>query len=434
MLTRVAVRDNTGRAGRRWRAALAGAHILSGCLLLACGGAAPDSAEEVDVDAPAPDSFPVFALDPSWPAPLADADAPWPDLERNATSVAVDPRDHVWMMQLPTPEELAAEAAGGPAVPRVFEFDPAGNVLRSWGGPGGGVWMLPPDPEMPYPSGTPAEHGMFVDHGNNVWVTGNGHVALKFSPEGELLLQVGEPGRTNGSNDTALLGNSCELTVDPARNELYVADGYNNRRVIVFDADTGEYRRHWGAYGDPPVDFELTADGLYTDESEMYVPGAPPQRQLLAVHCVRVSNDGLVYVCDRQRNRVQIFERDGSFVDEFPVAPDTPADLGFPVGVDGVRFGSASTIGFSADPAQRYLYVGDNMNAAIWVYRRRDLELLGSLATNPSANHYLSVDSAGNIYNSGLQKFVFQGVRRAPAPRGSDRRALLRSGGPPAAQ
>ena len=141
--------------------------------------------------------MPVFELDPSWPAPLADADAPWPDPDRNATSVAVDPRDHVWMMQLPTPEEFEAEMAGGPQVPRVFEFDPAGNVIRSWGGPEtSDAWMLPPDPDMPYPSGTPAEHGMFVDHGNNVWVTGNGHVALKFSPDGELLLQVGEPGQT----------------------------------------------------------------------------------------------------------------------------------------------------------------------------------------------------------------------------------------------
>ena len=388
----------------RRRARPGGASILSICWLAACAGgpAAPAEAQQ-----------PVFELDPSWPAPLADPDAPWPDLDRNATSVAVDPRDHVWMMQLPAPDELDAEAAGGPHVPRVFEFDPAGNVVRSWGGPGtSAVWMQPPPPGVPYPSGTPAEHGMFVDHDNNVWVTGNGHVALKFSPAGELLLQVGELGRTNGSNDTALLGNSCELTVDPAANELYVADGYNNRRVIVFDARTGEYRRHWGAYGDRPVDFELLDNGLYADDSELYAPDGPPQPQLLAVHCVRVAADGLVYVCDRQRNRVQVFRRDGAFVAEFPVAPDTPAELGFPAGVGAVNFGSASTIGFSADAAQQFLYVGDNMNDAIWIYRRSDLELLGSIATGRAANHYLSVDSAGNIYNSGLQKFAFRGVRQ----------------------
>ena len=411
MLTRVAVRDNTGWTGPR-RPLQAGALVLSVCLLHACAAEAPEPAAEVDFDAPPPAGVPVFQLDPSWPAPRGDADARWPHLDRNATSVAVDPRDHVWMMQVPTPEDFEAEMAGGPQVPRVFEFDPAGNVIRSWGGPQtSDVWMLPPDPDMPYPSGTPAEHGMYVDHENNVWVTGNGHVALKFSPDGELLLQVGEPGRTNGSSDTALLGNSCELTVDAATNELYVADGYNNRRVIVFDGDSGEYRRHWGAYGNAPVDFELMEDGLYSDDSQLYMPGEPPQPQFLAVHCVSVAQDGTVYVCDRQRNRVQVFERDGTFLTEFPVAPDTPAELGFPQGEGAVRFGSASTIGFSVDPAQHFMYVGDNMNATIWIYRRSDLELIGSIATNPSANHYLTVDSAGNIYNSGLQKFAFAGVQ-----------------------
>ena len=411
MLTRPDIRDNTGLTGRARRVQAYG-FLLAGCLLAGCTAQAPEPAEEVDLDAPPPAGVPVFQLDPSWPAPPADADARWPHLDRNATSVAVDPRDHVWMMQVPTPEDFEAEMAGGPAVPRVFEFDPAGNVIRSWGGPQtSDAWMLPPDPDMPYPSGTPAEHGMYVDHENNVWVTGNGHVALKFSPDGELLLQVGEPGRTNGSSDTALLGNSCELTVDAATNELYVADGYNNRRVIVFDNETGEYRRHWGAYGNAPVDFVLTEAGLYSDDSQLYMPGEPPQEQFLAVHCVRVARDGTVYACDRQRNRVQVFERDGTFITEFPVAPDTPAELGFPQGVGAVRFGSASTIGFSVDPAQHYMYVGDNMNAAIWIYRRSDLELIGSIATNPSANHYLTVDSAGNIYNSGLQKFTFLGVQ-----------------------
>lgn len=387
------------------------ASIAAAAVLAGCAGApepAEPEAEPAGAGAAAADGdAPAFVLDPAWPAPLADAEARWPDLGRNATSVAADPRDHVWMMQLPAEAGREAEAAGGPSAPRVFEFDPAGNLLRRWGGPGaGGVWMLGPEPGQPYPGGTPAEHGMFVDHANHVWVTGNGHVALKFSPDGELLLQIGEPGRTNGSNDTALLGNACELTVDPATNELYVADGYVNRRVIVFDAETGEYRRHWGAYGARPVDFRLTADGLYADRSELYVPGDPPQRQFLAVHCVRVADDGLVYVCDRQRNRVQVFRRDGTFVDELPVAPDTPAELGFPEGVGAVNFGAASTIGFSADPAQRHLYVGDNMNATIWIHRRSDLALIGSIATDPQANHYLTVDSAGALYNSGLQKFV----------------------------
>ena len=370
---------------------------------------------------------PRFELDPSWPKPLPDGQS-WPELQRAATSVAVDSHDHVWILQVPSPAARLAEAAGT-AVPRLFEFDAAGNILQAWGGPSDGYqWMEAPDPLPLWPGGTPGEHGMFVDHEDNVWVTGNGHVALKFSHDGTFLLQIGEQGKTNGSNDRRLLGNPCELTVDPATNEVYIADGYLNRRVIVFDAETGAYKRHWGAYGERPTDLPLLTDqdGLIADPAEFYFPAGPPQPQWLAVHCVRVSKDGLVYVCDRSRNRIQVLRRDGTFLSELYVAPDTPVDLGFVTGARRVNrsaltaseeggpqaagFGAPSTIGFSRDPEQRYLYIGDNQNAKIWIFRRRDLQLLGSFPTKTGANHYLTVDSEGNIYNSGLQKFVFKGV------------------------
>ena len=325
---------------------------------------------------------PRFELDPSWPQPLPDGTS-WPELQRAATSVAVDSHDHVWILQVPSPAARQAEAAGT-TVPRLFAFDTAGNLLQAWGGPGEDYqWMEAPVPLPLWPGGTPAEHGMFIDHEDHVWVTGNGHVALKFSHDGEFLLQIGELGKTNGSNDQRLLGNACELTVDPATNELYIADGYLNRRVIVFDADTGAYKRHWGAYGKRPTDLQLlvTQDGLIADAAEFYFPAGPPQPQWLAVHCVRVSKDGLVYVCDRSRNRIQVFRRDGTFVSELSVAPDTPVDLGFLTGARRVNrsaltafgddppqaagFGAPSTIGFSRDPEQRYLYVGDNQNSKI---------------------------------------------------------------------
>jgi hypothetical protein len=354
---------------------------------------------------------PAFELDPSWPKPLAGGNT-WPDLKRAATSVAVDSRDHVWALYVPGPAERQAEAAGTP-VPRVFEFDPAGKLVQGWGGPGkGNPWMENLVPRQSWPSGTPAEHGMFVDHKDNVWVAGNGHVVFKFSPQGKLLLQIGELWKTNGSNDRHLLGNPCELTVDPETNEVYVADGYNNRRIVVFDGETGAYKRHWGAYGRRPADLRLLKDGngLIADTAEFYVPAGPPQPQFLGVHCVRISRDGLVYVCDRHRNRIQVFRRDGTFVREIYVAEDTPVGLGFIPGSDGAGFGAPSTIGFSKDPGQRYLYLGDNQNFKIWIFRRRDLRLLGSFRTNPRANHYLAVDSHGNIFNTGLQKFVFKGV------------------------
>jgi len=406
-------------------------HFITGVLfisgvMLGCTTDVPMSEENLGVeqaDAPLEGSpsvptvqgntdVPTFALAPSWPAPIVSDQSHGPDLTRNAMSIAVDPRDHVWILQTPTREERDDELAEISETPRIFEFDSAGNFVRGWGGPNtSSSWMEEPDSVLPYPSGTPAEHGMFIDHQNNIWVTGNGHVALKFSLDGELLLQIGTLGTTSGSNDTQLLGNSCELTIDPTTNEVYIADGYINRRVIVFDALSGDYKRHWGAYGNRPIDFRLLDNGLYADSTELHDPEGPVQQQFLAVHCVRVSRDGLVYVCDRQRNRVQVFQRDGTFVTEVSIAAGTPAELGFPAGIGSVNFGSASTIGFSADAEQEFLYVGDNMNAKIWIFRRLTLELLSSLNTKSQANHYLSVDSAGNIYNSGLQKFMLQGIR-----------------------
>ena len=396
----------------RWCCHVVG-FLLSSLVVIGCAPAGPGPGERpgATAGARAEDGVPVFELDPAWPTPLSDREKSWPDLARNAMSIAVGARDHVWILQRPTAADRESEVAGQTTVPRVFEFDAAGNLVHAWGGPGTSqTWMEGMDPTPPYPAGTPAEHGMFVDHQDNVWVTGNGHVALKFSRQGELLLQIGELWQNNGSNDPELLGNSCELTVDLDTNEVYIADGYINRRVVVYDADTGAYKRHWGAYGNRPVDFQLLDSGLYADPEELYDPSGPPQQQFLAVHCVRIANDGLVYVCDRQRNRVQVFHKDGTYVTEVSVAKDAPAEFGFPAGVGAVNFGTASTVGFSTDPEQRYLYVGDNLNAKIWIFRRRDLQELGSIDTDPSANHYLTVDSAGNIYNSGLQKFVITSV------------------------
>src|SRR5207253_1798015 len=139
-------------------------------------------------------------------------------------------------------------------------------------------------------------------------------------------------------------------------------DGYVNRRVIVFDASTGAYKRHWGAYGKPPDDVPV---------QRRFDPSAPPPQNLYAVHCVHVSNDGLVYVCDRQRNRVQVFKTDGSFVTEVFVAKQTATT--------GPPYGSVNDVAFSADPMQTYLYVGDGTNSKIWILRRKDLQLLSSV-------------------------------------------------------
>ena len=181
----------------------------------------------------------------------------------------------------------------------MLEFDADGNLLRSWGGPGEGYeWVG-------------REHGIEVDDKGNVWLTGNAdndNVVMKFTGDGKFVMQIGKIAPTKGSNDTTQLGKPAETTVDNAANEIYVADGYGNRRVIVFDATTGAYKRHWGAYGKPPND----------DKQAAYDPKAPVSQQFgNPVHCVKVTNDGFVYVCDRINNRIQVFKKDGTFVNEW---------------------------------------------------------------------------------------------------------------------
>jgi DNA-binding beta-propeller fold protein YncE len=274
--------------------------------------------------------------------------------------------------------------------PPVIEFDSEGNVLRAWGGPNGGYdW-----PEN--------EHGIFVDYKGNVWIAGNGendHQVLKFSQDGEFLLQIGQAGMTGGSNDTELLGNPADTEVDPETNEVYVADGYLNKRVIVFDADTGEYKRHWGAYGEPPSDD----------------PNAPEGSQFgNPVHCVRITDDGLVYVCDRANNRVQVFEKDGTFVKEFEIEPDTLGN------------GSTWDVDVSSDHRQRFLYNADGENNYVWILKRANDQILTTFGRNGRYAgqfhwvHNLVVDSRGNIYTAEVdtgkrvQKFRFRGFRPVP--------------------
>ena len=235
---------------------------------------------------------PVFERDMSWPKPLPNN---W--VLGGVSSVTVDSRDHVWIIH--RPQTVPAEdlvGGRGQVAPPVIEFDPEGNVVQAWGGPGAGYSWMETGPAYPAGGGA-AEHGIFVDHKDNIWVTGNGHVALKFTRAGKFLLQIGELWKTGGSNHRRWLGSPTDLAVDPNTNEVFISDGYLNRRVIVFDAETGAYKRHWGAYGNAPEDGPAT----------MFEPDRPLPRQFLSAHCVRISNDRLVYVCDRQRNRVQVF-------------------------------------------------------------------------------------------------------------------------------
>jgi DNA-binding beta-propeller fold protein YncE len=344
---------------------------------------------------------PRFQLDPAWPI------QPFPNkwIIGNVIGVAVDPKDHVWILHRPsglTDAEKAASLNPPTAdccipAPQVIEFDQAGALVQAWGGPGDGyAWARPG-----------GEHGLSIDHKGNVWVGNlNDSHLLKFTPQGKFLLHIGRPGagRTSSSDLTALGG--ATGSVDPKTNELYVADGYQHRRVIIFDADTGAYKRHWGAYGKPPDDADATK---YVPD-----PAAPLPKHFDTVTCARVSHDGLVYVCDRANHRFQVFKTDGTFVAEKVISPRT---------IDG----TVHDIAFSHDPEQRFLYVPDPRNSKVFILRRSDLEIVGSFGhaghfpggfTNGSS---VAVDSKGNLYvgegadGKRVQRFLYKGLRPTSA-------------------
>jgi DNA-binding beta-propeller fold protein YncE len=322
---------------------------------------------------------PKFQVEPFWPKPLPKN---W--ILGQVAGIAVGKDDHIWVVHRPA--TLVDDEKGAmqdppttkcctPALP-VLEFDADGNLLRAWGGPGEGYdW-----PKM--------EHGIFVDKDDNVWIAGNDpsdHQILKFAPDGKFLQQIGKAGSTGGSNSETQLGRPAHMQIDEAASELYVADGYLNRRVIVFDSRTGAYKRHWGAYGRRPND----------DKQPPYDPKAPLSEQFAnPVHCVRLSNDGLVYVCDRVNDRIQVFRKDGSFVKEFRVEPQTLAN------------GSVWDLVLSEDPAQKFIFIADGANNQIVTLRRENGEVLtawgrgGRMAGQFKWVHNIGIDSKGNLYTA----------------------------------
>src|SRR5881397_963450 len=352
-------------------------------------------------------NIPSFKVDPFWPKSLPNH---W--LVGAVAGVAVDSQDHVWIIHRPStlqPNEIRASYRGAPPV---LEFDREGTLVSSWGGPGKGYeW-----PQL--------EHGIYVDSKNNVWLAGAGekdNQILKFTHDGKFLMQIGHSGRNRGSDDTENLGGPASLVIDEMAHELYVADGYVNHRVIVFDADSGAYKRHWGAYGRKPDDsyFQNAGERLPgpfngavqpEDRPRQYDPAGPPPPQFRVVHAARISIDGLVYVGDRTNDRIQVFKKDGTFVKESFIAKRTLGD------------GSVWDIAFSKDPQQKYLYLVDGANEKIYIMLRDSLETLTSFGDGGRqpgqfyAVHSITTDSKGNIYTTEtyrgqrVQRFLYKGL------------------------
>ena len=340
---------------------------------------------------------PQFEVDPLWPKPL-----PNHSIQGMSVGVSVDAQDHIWIVhRTNTFEPMEIYATAKPAAaeccvpaPPVLEFDEEGNLIGHWGGPGEGYdW---PD----------SNHGITVDYKGNVWIGGNSrgpdrnayhdNMVLKFTQGGKFLMQIGHPGKSQGSNDVDNLKGPAKMFVDKATDELYVADGYGNHRVIVFDADTGAFNRMWGAFGNAPVD-------LYNcpPPSLNSVPSGEGPQQFSIAHAIRVSEDGLVYLADRENRRVQVFTIEGKFVKQL-----VKGEIPF-----------ARDLAFSADPEQQFLYVGGGPELV--VVDRKTLEIVESIkgAGVLGGGHQMATDSKGNIYtaqtNRGLQKLAFKGMSAA---------------------
>jgi len=368
---------------------------------------------------------PRFEVDPMWPKPLPNH---W--VQGMTIGVSVDDKDHIWIIHRggslePKENYVSTNPPGASCcavAPPVMEFDEEGNLLNHWGGPGQGYdW---PD----------SNHGITVDYKGNVWIGGNGrgtpptagkqgkqgkeggapfegqvaaadyyhdNMILKFTQDGKFLMQIGKPAQSKGSNDPDNLKGPAKLFIDKKTDELIVADGYGNHRVVVYDANTGKYKRHWGAYGHKPDDTNLGR----------YDPSAPVAQQFRnPVHCAELSNDGLLYVCDRVNDRIQVFKPDGTFVKEAILNKNTLGD------------GSVWDIAFSKDPQQKFIFLADGANEKIHIIQRETLEILTSFGDGGRqpgqfyAVHSIAIDSKGNLFTTEtyrgqrVQKFIYKGM------------------------
>ena len=370
--------------------------VLVGCM--GESGPAPTNGEQ---------QAPSFQVDPSWPSIPND----W--VFGITSGLAIDAEENIWVLQ--RPRTVAPEDADR-AAPPVMVFDTDGNYLKSWGGPGEGY-------EWP---GT--EHGIFVDHEQNVWISGSGQgddQILKFTNDGDFLMQIGRAGQSRGNTDTENVNRAADLYVHASTNELFVADGYGNRRVIVFDAASGEFKRMWGAFGNPPSD---------PTEDEVVNESNPEHFSL--VHGVKVSNDGLVYVADRRGMRLQVFTVDGQFQKQILVGRTEPDPAVLAARADEMAHGqpvtdlitnvssarqSVSQTAFSSDPEQRYLFMADRSNQEVVVLERESLTRLSSFGQTGDRPgefyilHDMVSDAAGNLYTAEVnvgaraQKFTYEG-------------------------
>ncbi len=329
--------------------------------------------------------------------PMFEVDASWPKMPTkwklgDVSSIAIDAQGNAWVLHRPRtlkPDQAAM------AAPAILVFDPAGNFIKAWGGTGSGYeWVE-------------REHGIHIDHKGFVWLGGNNcpglklpglkpvadDQLLKFTPDGKLAMQIGGSNQSKGNADTKNVHRAADVWVHAQTNEAFVADGYGNHRVIVFDADSGAFKRMWGAFSNTPVD-----DDHCEDVPKPNFADASGPQNFSIVHAIRVANDGMVYVADRENRRVQMFTHDGKFLKQM-VKTRTPF---------------ARNLALSPDAEQQFLFVGDGKEISI--VDRKTLDIVGSIQSQGmlGGGHQIATDGKGNIYvaatGNGMQKLTFKGM------------------------
>jgi len=372
-------------------------------VLAACGVAQWALAQRVEAQSNGGGAqAPRFEVDPLWPKPLPNH---W--VLGSTIGVSVDAQDHVWIVhrgRMTNNNDENALSLNPPtaeccqAAPPILQFDQAGNLVSSWGGPGQGY-------EWPT-----SNHGVTVDGKGFVWIGGNdandNHV-LKFTKDGKFVKQFGFAYANSGSNDTWAFHQVAKIFVDDANNEAYISDGYGNKRVAVIDATTGQFKRYWGAYGNKPDDTNM---GRYNPTA------APLQQFRNPVHCAELTKDRMLYVCDRVNDRIQVFTPEGKFVKEEFYMKSTLAA------------GSVWDIAFSRDAQQRFIYLADGQNDRVHIIDRQSLKLLTSFGDGGRqpglffGTHSIATDSKGNIYTTEtyegkrVQRFIYKGLGPVTKP------------------
>jgi DNA-binding beta-propeller fold protein YncE len=363
--------------------ALVAAAAMGATALTATGAAAQTPAQAQTR------SVPTFAVDPAWPK------VPPQWKLGDVSSMTTDAQGNIWVLHRP---RTLKDPDFAKAAPPVIVFDQAGNYVKSWGGDGQGYdW-----PQR--------EHGIYIDPKGFVWLGGNNcpsnglerlkpvadDAILKFTQDGKFVMQIGKSNQSKGNADTANVHRAADVQVYSPTNELFVADGYGNHRVIVFDADTGAFKRMWGAFGNKPQDDDHCEIVRHTN----FDPPGP--QNLSVVHSIRVAHDGMVYVADRENRRVQLFSNDGKFIKQHLNGAST----------------FANSVALSPDQDQQFLYVGAGKQIAI--LDRKSLDRVGTVdMPGMIGGHLITTDAKGNIYvagtGQGLQRLVYKGMSATAA-------------------